>query len=151
MGLKLLLGLKLLIHLINILRELLRNSLTSYSSLHALLLTLDFLILLLFAIFPTSPEEVIEVRHLMKLTSSSGHDDINPTLHLVTEPLEVIFYSSFNTGIEPNLLQSAIVTPIYYKQGLRNEVGLSNYRPISILPYFYKLLEKNHVGLLTSI
>lgn len=98
-----------------------------------------------FAIFPTSPEEVIEMGHLMKVTSSSGHDDINPTLvgpllHLVAEPLAVIFNSSFNTGIVPNLLKSAIVTPIY-KQGLRNEV--SNYRPISILPYFSKLLEKS--------
>src|SRR6218665_929755 len=51
MGLKLLLGLKLLINLINILRELLRNSLTSYPSLHALLLTLEFLILLLLLYF----------------------------------------------------------------------------------------------------
>src|SRR6218665_409777 len=80
----------------------------------------------------------------MKATSSSGYDDINPTLvapllHLVAEPLAVIFNSSFNTGIVPNLLKSAIVTPIY-KQGLRNEV--SNYRPISILPYFSKLIEK---------
>src|SRR6218665_2525932 len=57
-----------------------------------------------FAILPSSPEEVIEVGHLMKVTSSSGYDDIKPTLvgpllHLVAEPLAVIFNSSFNTGI----------------------------------------------------
>src|SRR6218665_66663 len=57
----------------------------------------------------------------------------------MAEPLAVIFNSSFNTSIVPNLLKSAIVTPIY-KQGLRNEV--SNYRPISTLPHFSKLLEK---------
>ena len=63
-----------------------------------------------------------------------------PLLHLVAEPLAVTFNSSFDTGIVPNLLKSAIVTPLY-KQGLRNEV--SNYRPISIVPHFSNLLEKS--------
>src|SRR6218665_1462120 len=64
-----------------------------------------------FAIFPTSPEELIEVGHLMKVMKSSGHDDINPTvvgplLHLVAEPLADISSSSFNTGSGGDLTPS---------------------------------------------
>ena len=43
------------------------------------------------------------------------------------------------TGSIPGPLKEAKVTPVY-KQG--NSEELSNYRPISILPYFSKLLEK---------
>ena len=47
---------------------------------------------------------------------------------------------SFTNGVFPNLLKSAIISPIY-KGG--NNCDAGNYRPISILNIFYKLLEKN--------
>ncbi len=46
---------------------------------------------------------------------------------------------SFRTGIVPNSLKIAKVVPVY-KSGPKDQ--LTNYRPISILPFFSKLLEK---------
>jgi len=93
---------------------------------------------------PTSPEEIIQLGQTMHITHSSGPDDIdpciaNPYLNLLALPLAAIFNASFMTGIIPSALKMAKVVPIF-KQGNRAEA--SNYRPISILPYFAKLLEK---------
>lgn len=97
-----------------------------------------------FALTPTTPEELISINQSLKLTHSSGPDDINPyttsaVLNLLATPLSEIINSSFATGIVPPALKIARVTPIY-KQGNRSELG--NYRPISVLPYFSKLIER---------
>src|SRR6218665_36205 len=47
--------------------------------------------------------------------------------------------NSFSTGIVPEALKIAKVVPIF-KGG--NSEDIANYRPISILPYFSKILEK---------
>ena len=51
----------------------------------------------------------------------------------------MIFHSSFNEGIFPEQLKVAKVSPIF-KAGNIEEVG--NYRPISVLPIFSKVLER---------
>src|SRR6218665_1304746 len=51
----------------------------------------------------------------------------------------LLLTSSRSSGIVPAPLKTAKVVPIH-KQGHKDE--LTNYRPISILPYFSKLLEK---------
>ena len=59
-------------------------------------------------------------------------NDISPSLcH--------IFNESFFTGIFPDLLKFAMITPTY-KGGSRLET--STYRPVSVLPIFSKILEK---------
>ena len=50
-----------------------------------------------------------------------------------------IFYLSLNTGIFPDRLKVAKVTPIF-KKGEKSSI--SNYRPISVLPCFSKILER---------
>ena len=50
-----------------------------------------------------------------------------------------IINSSFRVGIVPSCLKVAKVVPIY-KSGQKDQ--LSNYRPITILPFFSKILEK---------
>ena len=54
-------------------------------------------------------------------------------------PLTHMCYLSFNQGIFPAQLKIANVVPIY-KTG--NEYVFSNYRSVSVLPIFSKLLEK---------
>ena len=51
----------------------------------------------------------------------------------------MIFHSSFNEGIFPKQLKVAKVSPIF-KAGNIEEVG--NYRPVSVLPIFSKVLER---------
>ena len=50
-----------------------------------------------------------------------------------------IINTSFSSGVFPNLLKCAIVTPIFKNGDRKNP---SNYRPISILPILSKVLEK---------
>jgi hypothetical protein len=58
---------------------------------------------------------------------------------LIANQITYIFNLSFSQGLFPQLLKSAIVTPIH-KSGSKLDPG--NYRPISILTLFSKLLEK---------
>ena len=50
-----------------------------------------------------------------------------------------IFNLSLSTGIFPNRLKVAKVTPIF-KKGEKSSI--SNYRPLSVLPCFSKILEQ---------
>ena len=73
-----------------------------------------------------------------------GSDRLNPmmikhNLDLISNQVLLIFNISFAQGVFPKLLKTAIVTPIY-KSGSHNDP--SNYRPISILTIFSKVLEK---------
>ena len=54
-------------------------------------------------------------------------------------PLANIYNASLESGNFPDKLKIAKVTPIHKKGDLRD---VSNYRPISVLPVFSKLLEK---------
>jgi hypothetical protein len=58
---------------------------------------------------------------------------------LVAYPLTQIINCSLSNGIVPQKLKVAKVVPIFKKGDKDN---LSNYRPISVLPYFSKYLEK---------
>ena len=97
-----------------------------------------------FVLYPTYPEELISLNHSMKLSHSSGPDLLDPSilspnLSLIVAPLTQIFNCSLETGTVPDKMKLSTVTPIF-KQGNKEDLG--NYRPISILPYFSKLLEK---------
>ena len=55
------------------------------------------------------------------------------------EPIKYLFNVSFVKGIFPDDLKIAEVTPIYKAD---NSSNISNYRSISVLPCFYKMLER---------
>ena len=54
-------------------------------------------------------------------------------------PLHYIFNLSFESGVVPQSLKLAKVSPIY-KKG--HEDLFVNYRPVSVLPVFSKILER---------
>ena len=58
---------------------------------------------------------------------------------VIAKPLETSFNISFTTGIVPNSFKAAEVIPAY-KKG--SQTNLCNYRPVSLLSIFNKLLEK---------
>ena len=94
--------------------------------------------------FPTSPLEIIKFAHSLNTSHSCGIDNIDPCIahefiSLIEELLSSIFNCSFHTGIVPLELKSAKVIPLI-KSGDHN--NFNNYRPISILPYFSKLIKK---------
>src|SRR6218665_3180870 len=105
-----------------------------------------------FALYPTTPQEIIDLARLTKYSRSSGPDDIDPlvaksTLEPVAELISAIINSSFSTGIVPAELKIASVTPIF-KQGDKHL--MTNYRPISVLPFTAKLMEKAIANRLTA-
>jgi exonuclease III len=84
--------------------------------------------------------------HIRKLKnkSSTSADGINTILiktliHEISKPLTLIANQMINTGIFPDRLKLAKITPIF-KKGDPHECG--NYRPISILPTISKVFEK---------
>ena len=60
-------------------------------------------------------------------------------VHIISCPLSAIFNISLSAGIVPEQLKLAKVIPVF-KNGTKENV--SNYRPISILPVFSKILER---------
>jgi hypothetical protein len=92
---------------------------------------------------PTNEEEIDNVIAKLK-NSSPGFDEIEMKLirhvkHDILSPLTHIFNQSFSMGIVPDHFKTAKVIPVY-KTG--DKANFSNYRPISILPAFSKILEK---------
>ena len=93
---------------------------------------------------PTHEEEVIKVAQNLKTKTSQGFDNlstciIQKTMKEVAAPLTHIFNQSFLLGVVPDQMKIAKIVPVF-KAG--NKKILTNYRPISILPAFSKILEK---------
>ena len=60
----------------------------------------------------------------------------------VTAPLTRLTNLSFSQGVFPNELKIALVWPLYKAKDPIDPMIFSNYRPISLLPLFSKILEK---------
>ena len=80
----------------------------------------------------------------LKTNKSPGADEINFNVikHCFGElcgPLKYLFDLSLQSGVFPDLMKIAIVSPIF-KTG--DTADISNYRPISVLPCFSKILER---------
>lgn len=64
---------------------------------------------------------------------------VKQTINEIVKPLTYIFNLSFQTGIVPINMKRAKVIPLF-KTG--NKYYYNNYRPVSLLPQFSKILEK---------
>lgn len=88
-----------------------------------------------------------EVHRLLKnldVKKSAGPDTIPATLIIkcarsLVVPLSLLYTKSFREGIVPSIWKSVYITPIH-KKGAKNQI--ENYRPISKLCLFAKILEK---------
>ena len=93
---------------------------------------------------PPTPRETYNIIVNLKTKKSTGADEISSffvrKLASVLSPyLCFLFTFAFEFGIFPNCLKIARVVPIH-KAGSKKEV--TNYRPISLLTCFSKILEK---------
>ena len=94
--------------------------------------------------FPLTDEELKNAFASIKPNKSPGFDDISSNVirfvfDALIKPTKHIFDLSLNKGIFPDKLKVARVTPIF-KAGEKERV--SNYRPISVLNCFSKILER---------
>src|SRR6218665_4186858 len=97
-----------------------------------------------FGILPTSSLEIMHISALLKNYTSPGIDGINPSIarssiSLVATPLSWIFNSSFDLGLIPDSPEFLKITPIFKSC---SKTLIFNYKPISVLSYFSKILEK---------
>ena len=93
---------------------------------------------------PLSINELKDAFFSLKINKSSGVDDVSFNIikkcfGVLCEPLTYLFQLSLEKGVFPDDLKIVKVTPIY-KAGDNSDI--SNYRPISVLPCFSKILER---------
>ena len=91
-----------------------------------------------------SEEEIISIISTFKTSKGSGPDSIpnffiKIVISVIARPLAFLFNSSLFQGVFPDNWKHARVSPIF-KDGSTEE--LSNYRPISVLPFLSRLFEK---------
>ena len=94
--------------------------------------------------FPTCEAEILHTTTNLKASTSEGYDNVSTkllkqTVKEVATPLAHIVNISLSHGIFSNDMKLAKIVPIF-KNG--NTKLFNNYRPISILPAFSKILEK---------
>lgn len=90
------------------------------------------------------PDTITKLLKSLDLTKGAGPDRIPPLFIVkcsesLTKPLSILYSRSVAEGIIPAIWKSAFISPIF-KNGNRNEI--KNYRPISKLCIFAKILEK---------
>lgn len=93
---------------------------------------------------PVNENEIVSIVQKFKVKYSRDSDGVDmatvkKVIKEIAQPLVHICNLSFQTGTFPTKMKTAKVIPLY-KTG--NKHQLTNYRPISILPQFSKILEK---------
>ena len=106
-----------------------------------------------FFITPTNEHEVYNEVSKLPNKTSAGIDGISQKLlkqsiDIILEPFTHILNCSFVTATVPDTLKIAKLTPIY-KRGKKDD--RHNYRPISLLSSFNKVLEKLMYKMLYTI
>ena len=90
------------------------------------------------------PEDIISIVMKLKPKASTGHDGVSTkflkeTINNIIQPITHIINKSLCTGIFPDQMKIAKVIPIYKSS---DQCNLQNYRPVSLLSAFSKILEK---------
>ena len=93
---------------------------------------------------PVDPKTIESEIKKLKCSKSAGYHKVSVKLlklaaGILSKPLAAIFNSSLETGNFPDIWKIARVTAIF-KSGQKN--NMNNYRPISVLSVFSRLLEK---------
>ena len=93
---------------------------------------------------PVLEEDVITIVNACKSKTSCDHNNIDMVLvkqviNYIAKPLAHVCSKSFECGVFPDNMKVAKVVPLF-KAGDRSL--FSNYRPISLLSQFSKILEK---------
>ena len=97
-----------------------------------------------FTLTDTSRTEITKIISKLKANKSAGHDGLPPKVikkccRELCTPLIIIINRSIREGVFPDMLKIAKVIPIYKK---KDRLIPGNYRPVSLLSCFSKIIEK---------
>lgn len=97
-----------------------------------------------FALLNTDPDEIISIINSLSNDSAPGWDNISTTFvkmakHILVPILCHVYNNCLESGHFPKAFKKAIVTPVHKGGGIDD---VENYRPISVLTVFSKILEK---------
>jgi hypothetical protein len=92
----------------------------------------------------TTTHEINKLINSQKNKTSHGYDGISDKIlkasaPFIISPLTYIFNKVLSTGVFPDRLKYSEVQPLF-KKGKKTEI--TNYRPISLLTSFSKIIEK---------
>jgi len=90
----------------------------------------------------TTTHEINKIINSMKNKTSHGYDEISDKIlrassPFILSPLTYIFNKVLSSGIFPDRLKYSEIQPLF-KKGKKTEIA--NYRPISFLPSFSKII-----------
>ena len=93
---------------------------------------------------PINKEKILRLIRSLDSNKAHGFDGISVAMinicyDCLVEQLSLIYNACLETGVYPSCWKSANIIPVH-KKGSRQEK--KNYRPISLLPIFGKILEK---------
>ena len=97
--------------------------------------------------FAISDEKILRIIRSLNANKAHCWDEISVRMIKLSDvalvvPLKIIFTNCLRSGLFPHTWKHANVVPVHKK----NEKNLKgNYRPISLLPIFGKILEKTHL------
>ena len=97
-----------------------------------------------FFIEPCTSSEIINIAHTLNNCKGKGLDDVSVkvikyVINYIAGPLEKVFNKSFENGVFPSELKYSKITPVFKAD---DKSLVNNYRPISLLSQFSKILEK---------
>ena len=80
--------------------------------------------------------EIVEIAKYLRINTAAGHDkvpmrSVKESINYISEPLTYTINLSINSGVVPDQMKLACVVPLFL---------FSNYRPVPVLPIFWKRL-----------
>ena len=89
-------------------------------------------------------DEILKVIRALNIHKAHGHDDISIRMIKICDksllkPLIILFENSIKSSFYPDIWKRSNIIPVHKKN---DKQLVNNYRPISLLPIFGKILEK---------
>ena len=89
-------------------------------------------------------ESILKTIRALHVKKAYGHDDISIRMtkfydKSIVPAMSLIYKNCINSGISPNIWKKSNIVPVH-KKGDKQVVD--NYKPVSLLPIFGKILER---------
>ena len=96
---------------------------------------------------PVTKSEIMKIIDRLHNKNSHGHDGLSNKLiksikTALCKPLCILFNTSLESGIFPELYKKSDVVPLFKS---KNKINVTNYHAISLLPVISKVLEKLYI------